>query len=123
MNDWGLAGTWNVGDERAALLTAPGKIIFRFHARDLHLVLGPGKDGRAIRFRVLLDGAPPLNDHGADADGQGNGTVKEYRLYQLIRQKGKVEDRTFQIEFLDPGVLAFAFTLGGFQVRRLLCWI
>jgi cytochrome c biogenesis protein CcdA/thiol-disulfide isomerase/thioredoxin len=112
VNDWALAGTWSVGEQRAALSVAPGKIAFRFHARDLHLVLGPGKDGRPVRFRVLLDGSVPQGDHGADVDGQGNGTVKEYRLYQLIRQKGKVEDRTFQIEFLDPGAQAFAFTFG-----------
>jgi len=112
LNDWGLRGKWDVGGERATLLAAPGMIIFRFHARDLHLVLGPGKDGRLIRFRVLLDGAEPLNDHGADVDGEGKGMVREYRLYQLIRQKGEVEDRTFQIEFLDPGVQAFAFTFG-----------
>lgn len=112
VDDWGLAGKWIVGGERAELASAPGKIVFRFHARDLHLVLGPGKDGKPVRFRVLLDGAAPGDDHGADVDGQGNGTVKEYRLYQLIRQKGKVEDRTFQIEFLDPDVQAFAFTFG-----------
>ncbi len=112
VNDWGLAGNWNVGGERAMLLAAPGKIVLRFHARDLHLVLGPGKDGKPIRFRVLLDGNAPLSDHGEDVDGRGNGSIKEYRLYQLIRQKGKVEDRTFQIEFLDPGVQAFAFTFG-----------
>src|SRR5271170_3371643 len=112
VNNWGLAGKWEVGGERAMLLAAPGKIIFRFHARDLHLVLGPGKDGKPIRFRVLLDGGATLDDHGADVDSQGNGTVKDYRLYQLIRQKGKVEDRTFQIEFLDPDVQAFAFTFG-----------
>ncbi len=112
VNNWGLVGKWEVGSERAMLLAAPGKIIFRFHARDLHLVLGPGKDGRPIRFRVQLDGGAPLDDHGVDVDSQGNGTVKDYRLYQLIRQKGKVEDRTFQIEFLDPDVQAFAFTFG-----------
>ena len=112
VNDWGLAGKWDVGSERAVLLAAPGKIVFRFHARDLHLVLGPGKDGKPIRFRVLLDGNAPLDDRGADVDGQGNGAVKEYRLYQLIRQKGKVEDRTFQIEFLGSGVEAFSFTFG-----------
>jgi len=112
VNNWGLAGKWEVGSERAMLLAAPGRIIFRFHARDLHLVLGPGKDGRPIRFRVLLDGGAPADDHGVDVDSQGNGTVKDYRLYQLIRQKGKVEDRTFQIEFLDPDVQAFAFTFG-----------
>jgi len=112
VNDWGLAGKWKIGGESATLQETPGKIVFRFHARDLHLVLGPGKGDHPIRFRVLLDGAPPLDDHGADVDGQGNGTVNEYRLYQLIRQKGKVEDRTFQIELLDPGVEAFAFTFG-----------
>jgi cytochrome c biogenesis protein CcdA/thiol-disulfide isomerase/thioredoxin len=112
VNNWGLAGKWEVGSERAILLAASGKIVFRFHARDLHLVLGPGKDGHPIRFRVLLDGTAPLYDHGVDVDAQGTGTVKDYRLYQLIRQKGKVEDRTFQIEFLDPDVQAFAFTFG-----------
>jgi cytochrome c biogenesis protein CcdA/thiol-disulfide isomerase/thioredoxin len=112
VNNWGLAGNWNVGSEKAILESSPGKIVFRFHARDLHLVLGPSASGRPIRFRVLLDGAAPLDDHGADVDARGNGMLKEYRLYQLIRQKGKVEDRTFQIEFLDPGVEAFAFTFG-----------
>jgi cytochrome c biogenesis protein CcdA/thiol-disulfide isomerase/thioredoxin len=112
VNHWALAGKWDVGGERATLVAAPGKIVFRFHARDLHFVLGPGKDGKPVRFRVLLDGAPPAEDHGVDVDAQGNGIVNGYRLYQLIRQKGKVEDRTFQIEFLDPGVQAFAFTFG-----------
>jgi cytochrome c biogenesis protein CcdA/thiol-disulfide isomerase/thioredoxin len=112
VNQWGLAGSWNVSGEHAQLVTAPGKVIFRFHARDLHLVLGPGKNGQPIRFRVRIDGTPPGEDHGVDADGKGDGVVKEYRLYQLIRQKGKVEDRTFEIEFLDPGAQAFAFTFG-----------
>jgi cytochrome c biogenesis protein CcdA/thiol-disulfide isomerase/thioredoxin len=112
VNQWGLAGNWNVSDEHAALLRAPGKIIFRFHARDLHLVLGPAKNGKPVRFRVSIDGTPPGADHGGDTDEQGAGVVKEYRLYQLIRQKGKIEDRTFEIEFLDPGVQAFAFTFG-----------
>jgi cytochrome c biogenesis protein CcdA/thiol-disulfide isomerase/thioredoxin len=112
VDQWGLVGKWNVGGEKAMLVTAPGKVVFRFHARDLHLVLGPGSDGKPIRFRVLLDGDPPTGDAGVDVDGQGNGTVKGYRLYQLIRQKGKVEDRTFQIQFLDPNVEVFAFTFG-----------
>jgi cytochrome c biogenesis protein CcdA/thiol-disulfide isomerase/thioredoxin len=112
VNQWGLEGKWEVSDEHATLLSAPGSILFRFHARDLHLVLGPGKDGRPIRFRVLFDGGAPLEDHGVDTDENGNGVVKGYRLYQLIRQKGKVEDRTFEIQFLDPGVQAFAFTFG-----------
>ena len=112
VNQWGLVGQWNVRGESAALAAAPGKIIFRFHARDLHLVLGPGANGAPVRFRVRLDGAPPLEDRGADVDAGGAGTVSGYRLYQLIRQKGAVEDRTFEIEFLDPGVQAFAFTFG-----------
>jgi len=112
VNQWGLAGQWNVRGENAALVSAPGRIVFRFHARDLHLVLGPGLGGKPIRFRVRVDGAPPLDDRGADVDADGSGTVLGYRLYQLIRQKGTVEDRTFEIEFLDPGVQAFAFTFG-----------
>ena len=112
VNQWGLAGEWNVRGENAILTSKGGKIIYRFHARDLHLVLGPGPDGKPIRFRVTLDGAAPLEDHGIDVDEKGNGTVKGYRLYQLIRQKDKVEDRTFEIEFLDPGGEAFAFTFG-----------
>jgi cytochrome c biogenesis protein CcdA/thiol-disulfide isomerase/thioredoxin len=112
VNQWGLAGNWNVSDEHATLVAAPGKVIFRFHARDLHLVLGPRQNGKPVRFRVRIDGAAPAEDHGGDTDAQGAGVVKEYRLYQLIRQKGKVEDRTFEIEFLDPGVQAFAFTFG-----------
>jgi cytochrome c biogenesis protein CcdA/thiol-disulfide isomerase/thioredoxin len=112
VNQWGLDGNWNVSGEHAALVAAPGKIIFRFHARDLHLVMGPGKNGKPVRFRVTIDGTPAGADHGVDTDEQGNGDVQEYRLYQLVRQKGKIEDRTFQIEFLDPGVQAFAFTFG-----------
>ena len=112
VNQWGLVGSWNVSGEHAQLVAAPGKVIFRFHARDLHLVLGAGKNGQPIRFRVRIDGTPPGEDHGVDTNDKGDGIVKEYRLYQLIRQKGKVEDRTFEIEFLDPGVQAFAFTFG-----------
>jgi thiol-disulfide isomerase/thioredoxin len=112
LNQWALGGSWKVSEESAILQTPPGKIVFRFHARDLHLVLGPATDGKPVRFRVTLDGTPPGEDHGSDTDANGVGTVKEHRLYQLIRQKGAVEDRTFQIEFLDPGVQAFAFTFG-----------
>jgi cytochrome c biogenesis protein CcdA/thiol-disulfide isomerase/thioredoxin len=112
VNQWGLVGSWNVSEEHASLVTAPGKVIFRFHARDLHLVLGPGKNGQPVKFRVRIDGTAPGEDRGADTDADGNGVVKEYRLYQLVRQKGKVEDRTFEIEFLDPGVQVFAFTFG-----------
>ncbi len=112
LNQWGLAGAWKVGPESAVLQTAPGTITFRFHARDLHLVLGPTKDGKPVRFIVKLDGTPPGDDHGSDTDATGAGTVQGHRLYQLIRQKGAVEDRTFEIQFLDPGVQAFAFTFG-----------
>ena len=112
LNQWALDGTWNIHDERAMLSAAGGKIVYRFHARDLHLVLAPGDDGKPVRFRVTIDGQPPGDDHGADIDAAGDGTVTEQRLYQLVRQKGPVKDRTFQIEFLDPGVQAFAFTFG-----------
>jgi cytochrome c biogenesis protein CcdA/thiol-disulfide isomerase/thioredoxin len=112
LNQWALGGTWKVGPESAVLDSAPGKIVFRFHARDLHLVLGPTKNGKPIRFQVTLDGTAPGDDHGSDTDTAGAGTVQGHRLYQVIRQKGAVEARTFEIEFLDPGVQAFAFTFG-----------
>ncbi|RQU63732.1 cytochrome c biogenesis protein DipZ [Burkholderia cenocepacia] len=112
LNGWGLAGTWNVGAERASLAAPDGRIVYRFHARDLHLVLGPGTSGRPVRFRVTLDGAAPGAAHGTDVDAQGYGTVTGQRLYQLVRQTGTIADRTFAIEFLDPGVDAYAFTFG-----------
>ena len=85
---------------------------FRFHARDVHLVLGPAADGKPVRFRVKIDGKAPGENHGVDTDAEGNGKVTENRLYQLIRQKDPIDDRTFEIEFLDPGVQAFSFTFG-----------
>jgi len=112
LNQWALGGSWTVSPESAVLQAASGKVVFRFHARDLHLVLGPAKNGKPVRFKVTLDGTPPGQDHGSDTDANGVGTVEEHRLYQLIRQNGAVEDRTFEIEFLDPGVQAFAFTFG-----------
>src|SRR6185312_1148571 len=112
LNQWGLGGSWKVSPESATLQSPPGTIVFRFHARDLHLVLGTSKNGKPVRFKVKLDGAAPGDDRGVDVDSSGAGTVQEHRLYQLIRQKGPVEDRTFEIEFLDPGVQAFAFTFG-----------
>jgi len=111
-NEWGLTGTWTVSGEHAQLVAAPGRVTFRFHARDLHLVLGPAADGKPVRFRVLIDGKAPGADHGADTDADGSGTVTTYRLYQLVRQQNSVTDQTFEIEFLDPGVKAFAFTFG-----------
>ncbi len=112
LNQWGLAGRWTVQSEKAVLDEAPGRIVFRFHARDLHLVLGPAADGKPIRFTVSLDGAAPGEDHGVDTDAQGEGVVRQVRLYQLIRQNQGVRDHTFTIEFLDPGVQAFSFTFG-----------
>ncbi len=112
LNQWGLSGPWNVGAESAVLQAPPGRIVFRFHSRDLHFVLGPAADGRPVRFKVTLDGAAPGDDHGVDCTPGGAGEVHLPRLYQLIRQKGNVRDRTFAIEFLDPGVHAFVFTFG-----------
>jgi len=111
LNQWGLDGNWKVNAWYAQLDKAPGGIIYRFHARDLHLVLGSAT-GKPIRFKITIDGTPPGPDHGADTDAQGYGTVNFHRLYQLVRQKGDVEDRTFEIQFLDPGVQAYSFTFG-----------
>ena len=112
LNQWGLSGSWTVGEESAVPQAAGGKIVFRFHARDLHLVLGPTKDGKPVRFKVTLDGMAPDDSSGSDAAPDGTGAVREPRLYQLIRQKGPIEDRIFEIEFLDPGVHALDFTFG-----------
>jgi thiol-disulfide isomerase/thioredoxin len=112
LNQWALAGEWTVGEQAVALHTANGRIAYRFHARDLHLVMGPAARGTSVRFRVFLDGLPPGEAFGSDVDEQGNGTVTEQRLYQLIRQPGPIADRHFEIEFLDAGVEAFAFTFG-----------
>jgi cytochrome c biogenesis protein CcdA/thiol-disulfide isomerase/thioredoxin len=112
LNDWGLDGQWKVGPERATSGAPTSRIVYRFHARDLHLVLGPGADGQPVRFRVLIDGKPPGDAHGMDVAADGTGNVTEQRLYQLVRQTGGVTDRTFSIEFLDPGVSAYAFTFG-----------
>lgn len=112
LNEWGLGGAWTVGAESAVLARAPGKITFRFHARDLHLVLGNSPSGKLIRFRVTIDGKAPGESHGADIDALGSGSVTGMRLYQLVRQSGALADHTFEIEFLDPEVRAFAFTFG-----------
>jgi cytochrome c biogenesis protein CcdA/thiol-disulfide isomerase/thioredoxin len=112
LNDWSLDGQWNVGPERATSSAPASRIVYRFHARDLHLVLGPGADGKPVRFKVLVDGKAPGDAHGTDVAPDGSGSVTEQRLYQLVRQTGGVTDRTFSIEFLDPGVSAYAFTFG-----------
>ena len=112
LNDWSLGGQWHVGPERATASAPASRIVYRFHARDLHLVLGPGADGKPVRFKVLIDGNAPGDDHGMDVAPDGSGTVTDQRLYQLVRQSGGVTDRTFSIEFLDPGASAYAFTFG-----------
>ena len=111
-NRWALSGEWTVGAERAVLGKAQGRIAYRFHARDLHLVLGPSADGTPVRFRVRIDGKPPLADHGTDTDAQGDGTIDTQRLYQLVRQSANGADRLFEIEFLDAGAQAYVFTFG-----------
>jgi hypothetical protein len=112
LNQWALSGDWNIEKHAIALNKANGRIACRFHARDLHLVMGPAAPGTSVRFRVLIDGQPPGAWHGTDIDEQGNGTVTEQRLYQLIRQSKPIVDRQFEIEFLGSGVEAFAFTFG-----------
>jgi cytochrome c biogenesis protein CcdA/thiol-disulfide isomerase/thioredoxin len=112
LNAWGLTGAWTIGAEHATSGEAGSRILYRFHARDLHLVLGPGAGGRPIRFRVTIDGKAPGTDHGADIDAAGNGIVDGQRLYQLVRLNGPVADHDFAIEFLDPGVEAYSFTFG-----------
>jgi len=112
LNDWALAGDWSMGAEATTVRKAHGRLLFRFHARDLHLVAGPATRGTPLHFRVLIDGKPPGSNHGADTDEQGNGTIDGQRLYQLIRQKAPIDDRTFEIEFLEPGAEVFAFTFG-----------
>ncbi len=112
LNDWSLTGPWRVTREHAALTAPGGRLAFRFKARDLHLVMGPGQGDAGLRFRVRIDGAAPGPDAGSDIDAQGQGRIDRQRLYQLIRQAGPVRERTFEIEFLDPGVQVFAFTFG-----------
>jgi thiol-disulfide isomerase/thioredoxin len=112
LNQWALAGEWTMGKQATVLEGPKGRIVYRFHARDLHFVMGPARQESAVRFRVSLDGQPPGAAHGLDVDEAGNGTVVEQRLYQLIRQPKPIVDRTFEIEFLDAGVETFAFTSG-----------
>jgi len=112
LNHWGLAGDWTVGKHFIALNRSKGRIAYRFHARDLHLVMGPAEKGSSLRFRVRIDGQAPGTAHGIDVDDQGNGTITEQRLYQLIRQQQPIRDRLFEIEFQDRGVECFVFTFG-----------
>jgi len=112
LNHWGLSGDWTVNAGAIVVDKPSARLVYRFHARDVHLVMGPPSPGSSLRFRVLLDGRPPGNAHGADVDEEGNGTATGQRLYQLIRQPGPIADRTVEIEFLDPGVEAYVFTFG-----------
>jgi thiol-disulfide isomerase/thioredoxin len=112
LNHWSPEGVWTIGPEAARLNQPAGRIEYRFHARDLHLVMGPAKRGESVRFRVRIDGEPPGHAHGLDVDDNGYGTVTQQRLYQLIRQPDKIVDRQFEIEFLDPDIEAYAFTFG-----------
>jgi hypothetical protein len=113
LNYWALSGDWTLAAREAILLSQPGgRIAYRFHARDLHLVMGPASLGASARFRVFIDGRPPENAPGVDVDDDGNGTVKEPRMYQLVRRPPPISDRQFEIEFLDAGVEAFSFTFG-----------
>jgi thiol-disulfide isomerase/thioredoxin len=112
LNQWSLTGEWTMGRQATVLNKASGQIVYRFHARDVHLVMGPSRPGGSVRFHVTIDGQPPGAAHGLDVDESGNGTAVEQRLYQLIRQPTPIVDRTFVIEFLDAGVEAFAFTFG-----------
>jgi cytochrome c biogenesis protein CcdA/thiol-disulfide isomerase/thioredoxin len=112
MDEWTLDGEWRIEADRVVLAQPTGRIAYRFHARDLHLVLGPGPDGKPVRFRVLVDGKPPMTDRGSDVDAQGNGTIDAHRLYQLVRQSGGDREALFEIEFLDGGAQAYAFTFG-----------
>lgn len=112
LNQWALAGEWTMGRQATVLGSPDGRMVYRFHARDLHLVMGPPRPGSPVRFVVSIDGQPPGPAHGLDVDERGNGTVVEPRLYQLIRQRAPIVERQFEIRFLDAGVEAFAFTFG-----------
>jgi thiol-disulfide isomerase/thioredoxin len=112
LNQWTLAGEWTEGEEAAVLEAPGGSIAYRFHARDLNLVLAPTPSGAPVRFTVLLDGEPPHDAHGLDVDEAGEGTIVEPRMYQVIRQRGAVAERTLEITFLDAGARAYVFTFG-----------
>ena len=112
LNQWALSGDWTMEEQATTLNTPNGRIVCRFHARDLHLVMGPAGPGTSVRFRLLIDGQPPGADRGTDVDDQGHGKVMQQRLYQLIRQRGPITDRTFEIAFSDPGLQAYVFTFG-----------
>lgn len=112
LNEWSLAGDWTIGRQATTLNAPPGRIVFGFHARDVHLVMGPARRGHSLRFRVAIDGRPPGSAHGLDVDEHGEGTLTDQRLHQLVRQRTAIVDRTLSVEFLDGGAEAFCFTFG-----------
>ncbi|HXT91558.1 MAG TPA: redoxin domain-containing protein [Trebonia sp.] len=112
LNHWALSGDWTADEQAVTLNEGGGRVAYRFHARDLHLVMGPAAPDTSARFQVRIDGAAPGAAHGGDVDAAGNGTLTEQRLHQLIRQPGPVADRTCEITFLDPGAQVYAFTFG-----------
>lgn len=112
VNEWALSSNWTVAKDRAQSHDVAGQLTYRFHARDVNLVMGPSMPGKAVRFRVLIDGHAPGPAHGTDVDEQGYGTISEQRMYQLIRQSKPIGDRNFTINFLDPDAEAFCFTFG-----------
>jgi hypothetical protein len=112
LNQWALSGDWTMEEEATTLNAANGQIACRFHARDLNLVMGPAAPGTSLRFRVAIDGQPPGEAHGTDTDADGNGTLTQQRVHQLIRQRGPIAERTFEITFPDPGAQAYCFTFG-----------
>jgi thiol-disulfide isomerase/thioredoxin len=112
LNEWALAGEWTLKSDAAELNGTNGRLVYRFHSRDLHLVMGPAASTISVKFRVLIDGQSPGTAHGLDVDEKGNGTVTEPRLYQLIRQQAPIADHQFEIDFLNPGIEVFCFTFG-----------
>ncbi|HYJ75478.1 MAG TPA: thioredoxin family protein, partial [Kineosporiaceae bacterium] len=112
LNEWALAGDWTAGERATTAEAAGGQVLYRFQARDVNVVMGTSAEGTPVRYQVRLDGQPPGPAHGFDVDAQGNGTVAEPRLYQLVRQPGPVAERTLEITFLDPGAQVYAFTFG-----------
>ena len=112
LNHWALDGDWTVQKQSAVLNQANGRLAYRFHARDLHIVMGPAARAQSVRFRLRLDGQAPGDAHGGDVDRDGNGTLNWPRLYQLVRQPGPIADRLFEVEFLDAGAEVFSFTFG-----------
>jgi hypothetical protein len=112
LNQWTLLGDWTVGSGASVLHSADGRIVFRFHARDVNLVMGPRERGTSVPFRVLVDGVPPGDARGLDVDEQGHGTLTQQRLYQLIRERSSIADRTFEITYLAPDAEAYCFTFG-----------